>query len=160
MPAASSPACCNRAIRPAISWPRSSTACCFPYIGWRGMFMVGVLPALLVLYIRRNVPESPSWSKEAAIERGSTLGGPEIALAARHLRHRADDRVQFLQPWHPGSLSDLPAGAAQAVAARGRHHRRDLQYRRHLRRHPVRHAVGAFRPAAMHHHRRAAVACR
>jgi MFS transporter, SHS family, lactate transporter len=33
----------------------------FQYIGWRGMFMIGVLPALLVLYIRRNVPESPSW---------------------------------------------------------------------------------------------------
>src|ERR1700686_3937533 len=33
----------------------------FQYIGWRSMFMVGVLPALLVLYIRRNVPESPSW---------------------------------------------------------------------------------------------------
>src|SRR5271156_653231 len=45
----------------------------FPYIGWRGMFMVGVIPALLVLYIRRNVPESPSWSREAALERGSTL---------------------------------------------------------------------------------------
>jgi MFS transporter, SHS family, lactate transporter len=45
----------------------------FPYIGWRGMFMVGIIPALLVFYIRRNVPESPSWSKEAAIERGSTL---------------------------------------------------------------------------------------
>src|SRR2546426_9698621 len=27
----------------------------FPIIGWRGMFMVGVLPALLVLYIRRRV---------------------------------------------------------------------------------------------------------
>jgi SHS family lactate transporter-like MFS transporter len=34
----------------------------FPIIGWRGMFMVGVIPALLVLYIRRSVPESPSWS--------------------------------------------------------------------------------------------------
>ena len=33
----------------------------FQYIGWRGMFMIGVLPALLVLYIRRNVPESPTW---------------------------------------------------------------------------------------------------
>jgi SHS family lactate transporter-like MFS transporter len=33
----------------------------FQYIGWRGMFMVGVLPALLVFYIRRKVPESPSW---------------------------------------------------------------------------------------------------
>src|SRR6202789_2801642 len=45
----------------------------FPYIGWRRMFMVGVIPALLVLYIRRNVPESPSWSKETAVERGGTL---------------------------------------------------------------------------------------
>jgi MFS transporter, SHS family, lactate transporter len=38
----------------------------FPVIGWRGMFMVGVLPALLVLYIRRRVPESPSWKRTAA----------------------------------------------------------------------------------------------
>ena len=30
-------------------------------IGWRGMFFVGVLPALLVLYIRTSVPESPAW---------------------------------------------------------------------------------------------------
>jgi SHS family lactate transporter-like MFS transporter len=45
----------------------------YPYIGWRGMFMVGVIPALLVLYIRRNVPESPSWGKEAAAARGGTF---------------------------------------------------------------------------------------
>src|SRR5262249_20439267 len=31
-------------------------------VGWRGMFMIGVLPALLVLYIRRNVQESPVWT--------------------------------------------------------------------------------------------------
>jgi MFS transporter, SHS family, lactate transporter len=34
----------------------------FDAIGWRGMFMVGVLPALLVVFIRRNVPESPVWT--------------------------------------------------------------------------------------------------
>ncbi len=33
----------------------------FPSVGWRGMFMLGALPALLVLFIRRNVPESPSF---------------------------------------------------------------------------------------------------
>jgi MFS transporter, SHS family, lactate transporter len=43
----------------------------FQYIGWRGMFMVGVLPALLVLYIRRNVPESPTWKPTTA--KSSTL---------------------------------------------------------------------------------------
>ena len=35
-------------------------------VGWRGMFMVGALPALLVLYIRRSVPESPAWNVERA----------------------------------------------------------------------------------------------
>jgi len=33
----------------------------FPIIGWRGMFVVGALPALLVLYIRRSVQESPAF---------------------------------------------------------------------------------------------------
>jgi MFS transporter, SHS family, lactate transporter len=43
----------------------------FQYIGWRGMFMVGVIPALLVFYIRRHVPESPSW--QPTTERSNTL---------------------------------------------------------------------------------------
>jgi SHS family lactate transporter-like MFS transporter len=33
----------------------------FVHIGWRGMFVVGVLPAVLIFYIRTNVPESPAW---------------------------------------------------------------------------------------------------
>ncbi len=40
-----------------------------PLLGWRGMFMVGVIPALLVLYIRSNVPESPDWLARTAVER-------------------------------------------------------------------------------------------
>jgi SHS family lactate transporter-like MFS transporter len=33
----------------------------FVHIGWRGMFIIGVLPALLIFYIRKSVPESPAW---------------------------------------------------------------------------------------------------
>ncbi len=33
----------------------------YVHIGWRGMFMIGALPALLILYIRVHVPESPAW---------------------------------------------------------------------------------------------------
>jgi SHS family lactate transporter-like MFS transporter len=33
----------------------------FDHIGWRGMFIVGFIPSLLVLYIRSTVPESPVW---------------------------------------------------------------------------------------------------
>ena len=44
----------------------------YPYIGWRGMFMVGLVPALLVLYIRRTVKESPSYHPERAKEAPNT----------------------------------------------------------------------------------------
>jgi SHS family lactate transporter-like MFS transporter len=35
----------------------------FPYVGWRGMFVIGALPAFLVIYIRTKVEESPAWQK-------------------------------------------------------------------------------------------------
>ena len=41
-------------------------AALYDVIGWRGMFMISLVPALLVLYIRRHVPESPSWNRERA----------------------------------------------------------------------------------------------
>src|SRR5437660_3464479 len=36
----------------------------FPFFGWRGLFVAGALPALLVLYIRSRVPESPVWLRQ------------------------------------------------------------------------------------------------
>jgi MFS transporter, SHS family, lactate transporter len=33
----------------------------FRFVGWRGMFVVGALPAFLVIYIRSKVDESPAW---------------------------------------------------------------------------------------------------
>jgi MFS transporter, SHS family, lactate transporter len=33
----------------------------FPFVGWRGMFVIGALPAFLVIYIRTKVDESPAW---------------------------------------------------------------------------------------------------
>jgi SHS family lactate transporter-like MFS transporter len=38
-----------------------------PHIGWRGLLMLSVIPALLILYIRRHVPESPAWEAEKAV---------------------------------------------------------------------------------------------
>ena len=52
----------------------------FPLYGWRGLFMVGILPAFLVYYIRRSVPESPAWNEERA-KRGDTFG-----MLKRHWR--------------------------------------------------------------------------
>ncbi len=45
----------------------------FDHIGWRGMFALGIVPALLVLYIRRKVPESPAWQRTH--DRGAPVPG-------------------------------------------------------------------------------------
>src|SRR2546423_6126466 len=45
----------------------------FPYFGWRGLFVTGALPALLVIYIRSRVPESPVWQRDRARRQGPGL---------------------------------------------------------------------------------------
>jgi SHS family lactate transporter-like MFS transporter len=35
----------------------------FRFVGWRGMFVIGALPAFLVIYIRTKVDESPAWAR-------------------------------------------------------------------------------------------------
>src|SRR5947209_7043334 len=42
----------------------------FPIFGWRGLFVAGALPALLVIYIRAHVPESPVWERNRAAAKG------------------------------------------------------------------------------------------
>ena len=52
----------------------------FDALGWRGMFIVAILPALLVLYVRRTVPESPGWVP--ARERTATEPAPGARVRA------------------------------------------------------------------------------
>jgi MFS family permease len=39
----------------------SLAAFLIPVIGWRGLFLLGALPALLTVYLRLRLPESPAW---------------------------------------------------------------------------------------------------
>lgn len=56
---------------------------------WRYMFLIGVLPALLTLWVRRSIPESERWAqvndhRQAAVARkrsGAALGIRDAALA-------------------------------------------------------------------------------
>ena len=56
---------------------------------WRYMFLIGVLPALLTVWVRRSIPESERWERvndqrQAAVERrrsGAALGAQDAALA-------------------------------------------------------------------------------
>jgi MFS transporter, SHS family, lactate transporter len=42
----------------------------FHFVGWRGMFVIGALPAFVVIFIRTKVEESPAWRQG----RGSAAG--------------------------------------------------------------------------------------
>ena len=44
-----------------------------PMWGWRPMFWIGALPALLALYIRTKVPESEAWKQHRAASTGEVL---------------------------------------------------------------------------------------
>src|ERR1700730_17727450 len=46
----------------------------FPIFGWRGMFVIGALPAFLVIYIRTKVEESPAWLQGQVSRTESHLG--------------------------------------------------------------------------------------
>lgn len=48
------------------------TAVVLPRLGWRAVFFVGLLPALLTLLVRRNVAEPPLWRERTA--RGGVRG--------------------------------------------------------------------------------------
>ena len=51
----------------------------FPLIGWRGMFVVGALPAFLVIYIRTKVDESPAWKQSRVSPKPQARIGKDIA---------------------------------------------------------------------------------
>ena len=44
-----------------------------PVWGWRPMFWIGALPALLAIYIRTKVPESEAWKQHRAASTGQVL---------------------------------------------------------------------------------------
>ena len=59
-----------------------------PWIGWRAAFMVSALPALIVVVIRRRMPESDVWLQSVRSGVGRTLGyaaalGQMVAPALR-----------------------------------------------------------------------------
>jgi SHS family lactate transporter-like MFS transporter len=56
----------------------------FDRIGWRGMFVVGASPALLVFFLRYGVEESPMW--KAGAHRRSHLGRDIRASVSGHWR--------------------------------------------------------------------------
>jgi MFS family permease len=54
-------------------------AAVIPTWGWRPLFVIGIAPALLTLWIRKKLPEPKIWSDQASPERGLTGALPILA---------------------------------------------------------------------------------
>jgi MFS family permease len=52
-----------------------------PVIGWRACFFISILPALMVVYIRKSLPESDLWLQKKEIQKQETRLGEEIKPA-------------------------------------------------------------------------------
>lgn len=63
-----------------------------PEIGWRFCFFLSILPALLVVFIRKRLPESDVWLERRALSR-DTGRPPEVSVSRR--------RSEFLRLFSP-----------------------------------------------------------
>jgi MFS transporter, SHS family, lactate transporter len=45
----------------------------FPLVGWRGLFVLGAVPALLSIYVMRSVQESTGWTAAQGTKRASAV---------------------------------------------------------------------------------------
>lgn len=105
----------------------------FDRIGWRGMFVVGALPAFLIVFIRSQVPESEVWQAKAserlalgadvlfdAFKRYMPLFiyGIFFMTAFNYMSHGTQDAyVTFLTKQH--GFSSATAGQINTIAALG-----------------------------------------
>lgn len=104
----------------------AAAAVLLPEHGWRTLVMLSVIPALLVVFIRMGVPESPHWQsgqvqKEAAIKPsglGYGLIGVGLAIAGQLSLF---SNLSLGLPWYV-SLALVAVGIAMAAFAFGRKH--------------------------------------
>jgi MFS family permease len=90
-----------------------------PSFGWRAVFLVGVLPALFVLWIRRDVPESALWlSQQQQEARGSLRLLWRKDLRRNGLLATAMNAFAMFGYW--GLFTWIPAYLALPVAEGGR----------------------------------------
>lgn len=95
--------------------------------GWaiypRCVFLVGVLPAILVWWLRRNVPETPEWQETAAQDRPSVAGLFSAELRRTTLLTMLVCGCSLagwwaFMFWHPQHIRALPELASWTSSAR------------------------------------------
>jgi putative MFS transporter len=90
-----------------------------PTIGWRWLFAIGIMPAILAFVIRRNIPESPRWLTDQGRheEARASLHYVGVTDAALDAARREIEASPVLIPVEPAKVSDLltPAYARRMI---------------------------------------------
>jgi MFS family permease len=97
-------------------------AAVLPHFGWRAVFFVGVLPAFLVIWIQRRVPEPELWKLRVVrkdkvplrklLEKGVLRNG----ILATSMNAFSMFGYWGLLPWVPGYLSLSPAQGGRGLS--------------------------------------------
>ena len=103
--------------------------------GWRPMFLLGGIPALLAIFVRMRVKESGSVEGNAGARLDSFAAIHFLALETLPLHCAADDVHEFEFSWHAGYVPDLPATLLALRSTEARDHFGDCQRGSDLRRH-------------------------
>jgi len=97
-----------------------------PLWGWRPMFWIGALPALLALYIRTKVPESEAWKQHRAGEHRTGSAHRCRRVEALCVSGGAHDVHDVPLARNSGSLSGFPKRGAQDFRRDGSQYCDDL----------------------------------
>ena len=83
------------------------------YYGWRAVFFVGILPALVTLWIQRRVPESEMWQERATGAKAPSVASPDRGAEAPlfHGRSHRDSHNDSRTGSGGESLGDSRAGS-------------------------------------------------
>ncbi|HJZ93679.1 MAG TPA: MFS transporter [Gemmataceae bacterium] len=96
-----------------------------PYVGWRWVFLIGAAPAVLVVFLRRYVPESPLWLARPGPDRQGFVE-PYRVLVRDHWRRTLQGLVLGASKlgtfwltfvWLPDYFAELQTGAHTADLA-------------------------------------------
>ncbi len=102
-----------------------ATGLVLPHFGWRAVFFVGALPALVTLWIRRSVEESQIWRERGTAPSGepssiSKLFGSKLrkyTIALTLLNGGALFAYWGFNSWNPAYLSLAPAEGGVGLTA-------------------------------------------
>ncbi|HTC91120.1 MAG TPA: MFS transporter [Bryobacteraceae bacterium] len=78
------------------------------HLGWRYLFLVGALPAVLVVFLRRSLPESPRWlaSQRRMEEAGQAVRDIEIRSSGNSAQRELPRPAKAIPVQHPVSKLD------------------------------------------------------